>query len=30
MDTNTSERGRVLVHPDNKKTLGTDLRVIFF
>ena len=28
MDTNTSGRGRVLTHPDNKKTLGTDLRVL--
>ena len=28
MDKNTSGRGRVLVHPDNKKKLGTDLRVL--
>ena len=28
MDKNTTGRGRVLVHPDNKNTLGTDLRVL--
>ena len=28
MDKNTSERDRELVHPNNKKTLGTDLRVL--
>ena len=28
MDKNTSERDRVLVHPNNKKTLSTDLRVL--
>ena len=28
MDKSTSGRGQVLVHPDNKKTLGTDLRVL--
>ena len=28
MDKNASGGGRVLIHSDNKKTLGTDLRVL--
>ena len=28
MDKNKSGRGWVLVHPNNKNTLGTDLRVL--